>query len=599
MTQFDEFRVVLQPDLAVHGNWTVLLEDCNIPALEGPKGTIQVLVTRPQLTQLRSRNGWPNPQTLHTIGQTVWQTLMTPSLEAAFQASLQSARTAQRGMRFVVALVGDENAPADQNPILCRELPLEALYEHRLSFVATSLYTPISRSLRYTADRDPYPLQLPLRILCVVAAPHDKPPAQIPQEQAVVAAALQKLIAAGAVELEYCQPPTNPELQAQLQKGFHVLHFIGHGSFDIVGEDPYPQPHICLVDPVSGASDPLDAETLHDMLKDSTVRLAVFTACSSAAPTPKEVETNVGPFHGVAQRLVSNVSGVSAVVAMQFDLEDQAAVTFSEKLYSNLLVPGRPLDEIIVMCRKAIVAQLSMGHRAWVTPVVYWRCQDGKVFEVEATKRKRKLDQCTRDQLIAIDVELRIRREHIAELHAYPRELQPYCLPKIAEEQQKVDDLLQGRGQLLGEALRLIGGPAQPGVPVACRLTMRLQTPGQVGSVRVTVRYPADKVDYVGKTAGTHAASMAEVVDPVSGQFMLRVPTASQCIQWDPQEYELAVLRFQLRPGVTDPIIDVDLDDPQVQKNGANAAFETVSAVLFVTALEEGEKDDEGRADSC
>src|SRR5215211_7976001 len=122
MTQFDEFRVVFQPDLAAPGTWTVLLEDCNIPALKGPKGSVQVCVTPPQLTKLRSRHDWPDPQTLRTIGEYVWQTLMTPGLEAAFQASLLTATQAQRGMRFVVALVGDENAPSAQNPVLFREL---------------------------------------------------------------------------------------------------------------------------------------------------------------------------------------------------------------------------------------------------------------------------------------------------------------------------------------------------------------------------------------------------------------------------------------------------------------------------------------------
>ena len=84
MTQFDEFRVVLTPDLQTQGNWTVLLQNCPIPALAGPKGSVQPGVTREQLIRLRSRHGWPDRNELQAIGQSVWQSLMTPDLEAAF-----------------------------------------------------------------------------------------------------------------------------------------------------------------------------------------------------------------------------------------------------------------------------------------------------------------------------------------------------------------------------------------------------------------------------------------------------------------------------------------------------------------------------------
>ena len=112
------------------------------------------------------------------------------------------------------------------------------------------------------------------------------------------------------------------------------------------------------------------------------MRLVVLSACSSAAPTPKQVEETVSPFEGVAQKLITGNSGVSAVVAMQFDLENKAAVEFSKSFYSHLLKPGLSLDEIVTMGRKAIMVSLDAGHRAWVNPVLYWRSKGCKVFEL-------------------------------------------------------------------------------------------------------------------------------------------------------------------------------------------------------------------------
>jgi hypothetical protein len=227
------------------------------------------------------------------------------------------------------------------------------------------------------------------------------------------------------------------------------------------------------------------------------------------------------------------------------------------------------------------VAELNAGHRAWITPVVYWRCKDGKVFEIEATKGA--LNEETRLELNAVDVELRVRRELIARVRGFGPELQPAAAPFLAELQQIVDNLLQRRGQLLGETLRLRGAPAQPGENVQCRLTLRLRTPAQVGTVQVRVRYPADKVDFIGKVAGADVVSNPEVVDPVPGEFMMRLPNASQGVQWDPQEFELAMLTFQLHANVTDPIVDVELVDAEMQKNGAKTAIDALSAVLFIT----------------
>jgi hypothetical protein len=583
MTEFNDFRVFLAPDIQAKGAWKVLLEECPIADLAGPKGTIQPSITRQQLVRLRSRHGWPNLAELKGIGQGVWQSLMTPDLAAAFIVCLNQSQQANRGMRLVISIVGEESELSIPGQIRLQELPLEALYRDEQNFLAPNPATPVSRSLKFKPDRDPHRVVLPLRLLVVVATPDDKPEAKMQEEKDVIQKALQALTGpGGVVELEFCEPPTRAELTTRLQqKRFHLLHFIGHGAFDIVGDDPSPRPHLCLEDE-HGQSDPLDAETLAVLLQNSGVRWAMITACSSANPTPDAEPFHARAFDGVAQRLVGGVSDVNAVVAMQFDLDSQAAVTFSRTFYTNLLRSGGRLDEVVALCRQALVGQLNAGHRAWVTPVVYWRCKDGKVFDLEGIKGS--LDPQTQKKLNEIDATLVVYLKNITDVRTEPQAVQDAAAPLLARWQQAVDELQQLRGQLLGETLQLCGGRVKAGDAIGCRFTLRLRTPAQVGDVRVRVRYPADKASFRTVAAGAHApGSLPLVGAPATGELMLMLQNASQGVQWPADEFELAVLNFQVNAGVTDPIIELSVIDTEVQRDGAITMFNALNAVVFVT----------------
>ncbi|MFX7090586.1 CHAT domain-containing protein, partial [Acinetobacter baumannii] len=86
-----------------------------------------------------------------------------------------------------------------------------------------------------------------------------------------------------------------------------------------------------------------------------SANLVVITGCSTAALPPPIAGAPYGTtaFDGIAQRLVSpgSLSFVSAVVAMQFDLESAAAVSFSGKFYGTLLNPGTTIDEAVTAAR--------------------------------------------------------------------------------------------------------------------------------------------------------------------------------------------------------------------------------------------------------
>jgi len=580
MSEFADFHVVLSPNLQEKGSWDVLLEDCAVPGLAGDKGRIQPAFTTEQLAALRNRHGWPNADRLHAIGESVWNSLMTPQLSAAFAACLAQAHLSNQGTRVIVSMIGEEPEAPGAQQIRLQELPLEALYSAQVGYLAPNPLTPVSRSLKFKRDREPYRVIPPLLVLAIVATPQDKPAATMQDEKDVIKNALQPLIDVGAVDLQFCEPPTRTQLAERLKEGFHILHFVGHGAYEIVGDDPTPRPHLCLED--NTQSDPLDAETLEVMLQTSGVHLVVMTACSSAAPTPQQVGETVSPLEGVAQRLVAGVSGVNAVVAMQFDLESQAAVTFSGSFYGHLLQPGRKLDEVVALCRRDLVSQMNAGHRAWVTPVVYWRCKNGELFEIAPMRKP--IDSETREKLKELDATLEVYLKHISETMDMPQEIRDAAAPLLARWQGEVDSLQQQRGDLLGETLRLRGGQVKPGETIQCRLNLRLRSAAQIDDVEVRVLYPPDKVDYQGASEGASCPGNAPLVGtPAAGQLRVMVQGASQGAQWAADEHELALLSFEVKAGVSDPIVEISLADASVERDGTDTPFEALNAFLFVS----------------
>ena len=109
---------------------------------------------------------------------------------------------------------------------------------------------------------------------------------------------------------------------------------------------------------------------LHD---HRSLRLAVLNSCEGARGGRTD------PFSGTAQSLIQQ--GIPAVVAMQFEITDDAAITFAHELY-EAVADGYPLDAAIAEARKAIRGQPNPVE--WATPVLYLRAPDGRIFDIPA-----------------------------------------------------------------------------------------------------------------------------------------------------------------------------------------------------------------------
>ena len=106
-----------------------------------------------------------------------------------------------------------------------------------------------------------------------------------------------------------------------------------------------------------------------------SLRLVVLNACEGARSARDD------PFGGVAQALVRQ--GIPAVIAMQFEISDPAALVFSQSFY-QAIADGLPVDVATLEARRAMFAE---GNEIeWATPVLYLRSPDGRVF----TRARRK-----------------------------------------------------------------------------------------------------------------------------------------------------------------------------------------------------------------
>ena len=141
----------------------------------------------------------------------------------------------------------------------------------------------------------PLEVKPPLRVLTVLASPHDLPQLDTEREWANLQAAVGDLSARRRISLERLNPPTLAALQTRLRQGeYHILHFVGHGAFDEGSDEGF-----LLFENEEGQGAPVSGRDLGAVLADHrSLRLAVLNACQGAQASASD------PYGGVGQKLV-------------------------------------------------------------------------------------------------------------------------------------------------------------------------------------------------------------------------------------------------------------------------------------------------------
>jgi hypothetical protein len=319
-------------------------------------------------------------QPVRQFGAALFDALIAGDVRVLVGASRDRAAHEGKRLRLVLRI---------RPPELSR-LPWEFLYNTG-SDEYLALTMPLLRYPEVLEPRRPFEVSPPLEILGMVARPSDRDPLEIEEEQQWLRAALVDLERIGRVRLTWIEGQTWRDLQRTMRQGrWHVFHFIGHGGFDQTADEGI----IALADD-QGGTRLLHAGDLSLLLRDhASLRLVLLNACDTGRAGALD------PFSSTAGALVRR--GIPAVVAMQYEISDRAAIEFTRSFY-GALADGFPIDVGVMEARRAV----KLAHRSsleWGTPVLYLRSTHARIFDLSASPPPEPMPQApsTREDAVAL-----------------------------------------------------------------------------------------------------------------------------------------------------------------------------------------------------
>jgi CHAT domain len=364
--EYDELKL----RVLAHGDRTYAVE-----AFAADGGTVTARFERPisdealenfilKMPRARSVRSFQSSQMekARELGRELFEHLMADDVGDLYHGARRVADSKGRGLRISLSLTG---APE------LLEIPWEFLYDPGDAyFLSQSIFTPVVRSLDLRNPPAPPKVTLPLQVLALVSAPSQYVELDTGRERENLERALGPLIESGSVRLEWLETATLAELDRRIasRDELHVIHYIGHGAYDEEGTEN----GILILEHANGMPHKVTGEELGGLMRDErSLRLVVLNSCEGARTS------HVDPFSGVASSLLR--CGLPAVVGMQTEITDDAAIVFSDRLYTAL-AQGFPIDAALAQARRAIFAA---GHDVeFGTPVLFMRVADGRIFEV-------------------------------------------------------------------------------------------------------------------------------------------------------------------------------------------------------------------------
>lgn len=266
-------------------------------------------------------------------------------------------------------------------------------------FLAGDASTQMVRYLEISRKIKPLAAASPLRILAILASPTDQPEVDLKKQELSLRHAIDDT--RGALELKVLKSPTLREATETLAaaqsagRPFHVLHFLGHGELTAEGDGAL------YFETRERTQHVVRSQVLANQIAQyRDLRLVLLATCSGAR-LPRRQGQN--PFTGSASALIA--ANIPAVVAMQFNVSEDAAAGFTNAFYSQL-AERRPLDEAVAQGRLRIMAD-DVDGLEWATPVLFLRSPSGVIFKtpraVAETAPARSASQGSRQQKMSLN----------------------------------------------------------------------------------------------------------------------------------------------------------------------------------------------------
>ncbi len=294
------------------------------------------------------------------LGEMLFEAVFREDVGDCFRRSLAWAQSQQVGLRLKLRVGTPE----------LLDIPWEYLFDRTTGrFLSVSEQTPVVRYVEMPQPVQPLAVDPPLSILAMVANPANQFQLDVQRELDNLHQALSELEKRDLVQLDCLESGSLTTLHERLLSDeYHVLHFIGHGAFDVPAQEG-----VLLLEGAAPQGDRVSGERLAPfLLNHQTFRLVVLNSCEGARTSL------IDPFSSVAMALI-RMAQIPAVAAMQFDITDEAAVAFARGFYAALAT-GRPVDAALASARLAVFA--TGNDVEWGTPTLYMRSKDGVIFDL-------------------------------------------------------------------------------------------------------------------------------------------------------------------------------------------------------------------------
>jgi hypothetical protein len=304
-----------------------------------------------------------NVQLVQDLGRRLFMALFPKSVGTMLQASYRMAYEARAQLTIRLRL--------NEVPELAL-LPWEFVYDPiRHEFPTLSLHSPLIRYTDLMHHIPPLKVELPLRMLCVIAAPAGHPAVN---KEAIWHNILDKvdhLALDNRLRLEQLRKPTLHDLQRRLrERDCHILHLISYANYEEFTEDG-----VLILEDEMGRARPVSGQHLGSLLRDHfPLRLVVLSAIE-----PQRV-VRPNPQLAAAQSLVRR--GLPAVVAIQSALDAHSTGVFARQFYTQV-ADFAPLDLALTETRRAL--EVTSASAAWGLPALLTRIPDAKLFVDPAT----------------------------------------------------------------------------------------------------------------------------------------------------------------------------------------------------------------------
>jgi internalin A len=297
------------------------------------------------------------------LGDLLYAAVLGPPVQGHFDQAFREAKEQGKGLRIRLEL-DEQHRLADGTRSAA--LPWEFLHDNRRPdyFLATHPDLTLSRFVPLGKPASRPRVSLPLKVLFVASTPEDLAPVFTESALEAVRREFGEMIREGRVVIEILEQPSKRSLVEAIEaKAPHVLHFMGHARFREEGSE------LALVDAASQVHW-LRQDELQILFATWRPYLTVLIACQGAA------ESLAWAFVGLAQRIVDhNIQ----VVAMQFEVTNQAAMGFTRELYKQLAI-GEPIDVAVQQSRRSFLVGDLPVSRDFGAAVLHLRSPDGVIL---------------------------------------------------------------------------------------------------------------------------------------------------------------------------------------------------------------------------